>query len=61
MIEKIRFIILTIALLSPYFFDGPAIASEPYDPLNTLMALNAAVVSVNSVVTTGDRIVLDQE
>ena len=34
---------------------------EAYDPLNTMLALNMAIVSVNKVVTTQDRIVLDQE
>lgn len=43
------------------FLTLPEAAAEEYDPLNTIMALNAAVVSVHSVVTTEDRIVLDQE
>lgn len=34
---------------------------EAYDPLNTMLMLNLAVVSVNNVITTQDRIVLDQE
>ena len=32
-----------------------------YDKINTLLALNMAIVSVNTIVSTNDRIVLDQE
>lgn len=35
--------------------------SVKYDPVNTLLALNMAVVSVKTIVSTKDRIVLDQE
>ena len=34
---------------------------ESYDPLNTMLALNAAIMSVHKVTSTADRIVLDQE
>lgn len=32
-----------------------------YDPLHTMLALNMAIVSIHRIVTTQDRIVLDQE
>ncbi len=38
-----------------------AATEEAYDPINSLLFLNMAVVSVRKVVTTKDRIVLDQE
>ena len=34
---------------------------EEYDPLHTMLALNMAIVSINKVISTQDRIVLDQE
>ena len=38
-----------------------AAMEEAYDPINSLLFLNMAVVSVRKIVTTEDRIVLDQE
>ena len=36
-------------------------AEEDYDPQHTMLALNMAIVSINRIVSTQDRIVLDQE
>ena len=38
-----------------------ACAEENYDPQHTMLALNMAIVSVHRILTTGDRIVLEQE
>ncbi len=35
--------------------------SEIYDPQHTMLALNMAIVSIHRILTTGDRIVLEQE
>ena len=37
------------------------ISAEEYDPLHTMSALNMAAVSINRILSTQDRIVLDQE
>ena len=42
-------------------FSNPAHSEENYDPQHTMLALNMAIVSVHKIVTTKDRIVLDQE
>ncbi|MBQ8691895.1 MAG: hypothetical protein IJ520_01980, partial [Synergistaceae bacterium] len=34
---------------------------EQYDPLHTMLALNMAIVSIHRIITTQDRIVLNQE
>ena len=39
----------------------PALSEEKYDPHNTMLALNMAIVSVHRIVTTEDRIVLQHE
>ena len=39
----------------------PALSEEKYDPQNTMLALNMAIVSVHRIVTTEDRIVLQHE
>ena len=36
-------------------------SAEEYDPLHTIAALNMAAVSINRILSTQDRIVLDQE
>ncbi len=36
-------------------------SAEEYDPLHTISALNIAAVSINRILSTQDRIVLDQE
>ena len=43
------------------FMFGASNAEENYDPQNTMLALNMAIVSVHRILTTGDRIVLEQE
>lgn len=40
---------------------GASHAEENYDPQHTMLALNMAIVSVHRILTTGDRIVLEQE
>lgn len=66
MMKSLRwFKMLTAALLAALMagtapFQAAA-AEEEYDPINSLLFLNMAVVSVRKVVTTEDRIVLDQE
>ena len=66
MMKSLRwFKMLTAALLAALTagtapFQAAA-AEEEYDPINSLLFLNMAVVSVRKVVTTEDRIVLDQE
>ena len=42
-------------------FSVPALSSENYDSQNTMSALNIAVVSVNKILTTQDKIVLEWE
>lgn len=39
----------------------PAYSEEKYDPQNTMLALNMAIVSVHRILTTEDRIVLQHE
>ena len=53
--------ILTLILLVSVAFSSPAYSEENYDPQHTILALNMAIVSVHKIVTTKDRIVLDQE
>ncbi len=36
-------------------------ADDEYDPQHTMLALNMAIVSINRILTTQDRIVLEQE
>ncbi len=40
---------------------APPAAPDGYDPMNTLLALNMAVVSVRHMTASADRIILDQE
>ena len=53
--------LLAVVLLCGMLPAGTARAQEQYDPLHTMLALNMAIVSVHRIVTTQDRIVLDQE
>ena len=53
--------LLLAALLCEAMSVGPARAQEDYDPLNTMLTLNMAIVSVHRIVKTKDRIVLEQE
>ena len=55
-----RFISLLLMLI---IFSSPSSActEEEYDPQHTMLALNMAIVSIHRIVTTQDRIILDQE
>lgn len=53
----ISLIIMSIMMSSSI----PALSEEKYDPQNTMLALNMAIVSVHKIVTTEDRIVLQHE
>lgn len=53
--------LLAVVLLCGMLPAGTARAQEQYDPLHTMLALNMAIVSIHRIVTTQDRIVLDQE
>lgn len=57
MCRVISLIIMLIAMSSSV----PAYPEEKYDPQNTMLALNMAIVSVHRIVTTEDRIVLQHE
>ncbi|MBQ9526943.1 MAG: hypothetical protein IJR68_04970, partial [Fretibacterium sp.] len=54
-----------LVLLSAFllgFVPAPTLATNgDYDPQHTMLALNMAIVSVHRIVTTQDRVVLDQE
>ena len=52
---------LALVMLAQLFGANPARADEQYDKTNTLLALNMAIVSVKNIVTTQDRVILDQE
>jgi TPR repeat protein len=52
---------LMIMILISLNLCGVAVGNEDYDPQHTMLALNMAIVSVHKIVTTEDRIVLDQE
>ena len=54
--RKIAAIIVIIVSLS-----SPLHAEEPYDPQHTMLALNMAIVSIHRIISTQDRIILDQE
>ena len=53
--------LLLAALLCEAMPAVPARAQEDYDPLNTMLTLNMAIVSVHRIVKSKDRIVLEQE
>ena len=54
--KRLAAIIVIIVSLS-----SPVHAEEPYDPQHTMLALNMAIVSIHRIVSTQDRIILDQE
>lgn len=54
--RKIAAIIVIIVSLS-----SPLHAEKPYDPQHTMLALNMAIVSIHRIISTQDRIILDQE
>ncbi len=56
-VNKILFSLLNNGLT---FSASPSYAAE-YDPQHTMLALNMAIVSINRIITTQDRIVLEQE
>lgn len=54
--RKIAAIFLVIMLIS-----SPLYAEESYDPQHTMLALNMAIMSIHRIISTQDRIILDQE
>lgn len=56
-----RRIISLFAILIVMSSSIPAYSEEKYNPQNTMLALNMAIVSVHKIVTTKDRIVLQHE
>ena len=57
---RIKF--LSLLLLATVISLAPSmIHAEDYDPSNTILAINMAAVSINRILSTEDRIVLDQE
>ncbi|MBR1657415.1 MAG: sel1 repeat family protein [Synergistaceae bacterium] len=55
-----RLISLLLVLLT-VSASSPAYPEEEYDPQHTMLALNMAIVSIHRIVSTQDRIILDQE
>ena len=55
--RSISLVVILIVMLSSI----PAYSEEEYDPQNTMLALNMAIVSVHRIITTQDRIVLQNE
>lgn len=54
--------IISVLLITVFALSSvTAFAEEEYDPQHTMLALNMAIVSINRIVSTQDRIVLDQE
>lgn len=51
-------LIIVCALFS---IPNAAFAVEPYDPLVTLVTLNMAISSIGNIISSSDRVVLDQE
>ena len=60
-LKSIAAAFLALVMLAQPFGANPARADEQYDKTNTLLALNMAIVSVKNIVTTQDRVILDQE
>ena len=56
-----RRIILAITLILAMTCESFAEDSQDYDPQNTMLALNMAIVSVHRILSTQDRLILDQE
>ena len=56
------FLLMFVALSVMPAYSEPVTPQENnYDPQHTMLALNMAIVSIHKIVTTQDRIVLDQE
>ena len=51
----------SILIISVIFSASTSLAEEEYDPQHTMLALNMAIVSIHRILTTQDRIVLEQE
>lgn len=51
-------VISSILAVMLVIFTAPAY-SEDYDPQNTMLALNIAIVSVHKIITAHDRVTLD--
>ena len=49
-----------LAAFAVLMFAGPAFASD-YDPINTMSAVNMAIVSIHRIASSRDRVVLDAE
>ncbi|MBR0034126.1 MAG: hypothetical protein IJP54_00465, partial [Synergistaceae bacterium] len=60
---RLRFIFSVVLALIISVAPPPQLvfSAEEYDPLHTISALNMAAVSINRILSTQDRIVLDQE
>ncbi|MDR1137524.1 MAG: sel1 repeat family protein [Synergistaceae bacterium] len=58
---KYGFAVISSLLISALSPASAAAPDTPYDPANTLSALNMAIASVHRITATEDRIVLDQE
>ena len=56
MLKKLVLVLCLIAMSHP-----PAYSAEKYDPLNTMAALNMAVISINRIINNQDRLTLYQE
>ncbi|MBQ6417306.1 MAG: sel1 repeat family protein [Synergistaceae bacterium] len=52
---------LSAAVCLSFFMFGAVHAEEAYDPQHTMLALNMAIVSINRILTTQDRTVLEWE
>jgi hypothetical protein len=63
--EKYRILLVLISLLTVVLLvcnNGYAAEKDvDYDPQHTMLALNTAIVSIHRIITTEDRIILDQE
>ena len=52
---------IIVAVIAVMLVSSPLRAESQYDPQHTMLALNMAIVSVNRILTTQDRTVLDWE
>ncbi|MDR3279987.1 MAG: sel1 repeat family protein [Synergistaceae bacterium] len=59
--QKIISAVLSLAATCFWTSSSFAAQSSGYDPVNTLSALNMAIVSVHRITTTEDRVILDYE
>ncbi len=56
--KRIFSFLLVLAVVSS---SSPAYTEDNYDPQHTMLALNMAIVSIHRIISTQDRIILDQE